>query len=224
MPMKPGDGNSNKEYTDPCTSFEDEDNQFSSYVYIKCTEGFKDQIRMYNEENMCSLSHHHKTDTGNGWYSWFESIPICYYVSLGVLFQAHPYSQWSSIVFYAAMWVYIQVSSLFGLEVTWCLIQQQQQQEEKKHTNLDLKMGNAIETAFNISEIQEDNEQIHQNKVCDVSHTQKVNWQLRSEQPGCRWSCTDDVKTEENHLVDAVIEDGGGRCGKTSWSCNGNEG
>lgn len=66
--------------------------------------------------------------------------------------------------------MYIQVSSLFGLEVTWCLIQQQQQQEEKKHTNLDLKMGNAIETAFNISEIQEDNEQIHQDKVCDVSH------------------------------------------------------
>ena len=65
-------------------------------------ENFQDQIGMPDEENMRSWSHHHSTDTVD------------------------------DPVFRAAMRGYDAVSFVFGLEVTWSLIQQRQQEEEEQ--------------------------------------------------------------------------------------------
>jgi len=80
-------------------------------------EDFQDQIGMPDEENMRSWSHHHSTDTVDD--------PI----------------------FRAAMRGYDSVSFVFGLEVTWSLIQQRQQEEEERQAML------ALEELENIEEI-----------------------------------------------------------------------
>jgi hypothetical protein len=65
-------------------------------------EDYQEQIGMPDEENMRSWSHHHTTDTVDD--------PI----------------------FRAAMRGYDAVSFIFGLEVTWSLIQERQQEEEER--------------------------------------------------------------------------------------------
>jgi len=73
-------------------------------------EDFQDQIGMPDEENMRSWSHHHSADTVDD--------PI----------------------FRAAMRGYDTVSFVFGLEVTWSLIQQRQQEEEERQAMLALEV------------------------------------------------------------------------------------
>ena len=72
-------------------------------------EDFQDQIGMPDEENMRSWSHHHSADTVDD--------PI----------------------FRAAMRGYDTVSFVFGLEVTWSLIQQRQQEEEERQVMLEFE-------------------------------------------------------------------------------------
>jgi hypothetical protein len=72
-------------------------------------EDYQEQIGMPDEENMRSWSHHHSTDTVDD--------PI----------------------FRAAMRGYDAVSFVFGLEVTWSLIQQRQQDEEERQAMLELE-------------------------------------------------------------------------------------
>lgn len=55
----------------------------------------------------------------------------------------------SDPIFRAAMRGYDQVSFVFGLEVTWSLIQQRQQEEEERQAMLELEKMDEIEAAFN---------------------------------------------------------------------------
>lgn len=88
-------------------------------------EDYQEQIGMPDEENMRSWSHHHKTDTVDD--------PI----------------------FRAAMRGYDQVSFVFGLEVTWSLIQQRQQDEEERQAMLELESMKEMNEAFDIDTVKE---------------------------------------------------------------------
>ena len=78
-------------------------------------DNFQEQIGMPDEENMRHWSHHHASDTVD------------------------------DPVFRAAMRGYDTVSFVFGLEVTWSLIQQRQQEEEEKQAMLELERIQRIE-------------------------------------------------------------------------------
>merc|ERR1712194_698680 len=99
-------------------------------------EDFQDQIGMPDEENMRSWSHHHSTDTVDD--------PI----------------------FRAAMRGYDAVSFVFGLEVTWSLIQQRQQEEEERQAMEALEVLENMEQpeeARGETEPVEDKEESHDN-------------------------------------------------------------
>ncbi len=81
-------------------------------------EDYQEQIGMPDEENMRSWSHHHSTDTVDD--------PI----------------------FRAAMRGYDTVSFVFGLEVTWSLIQQRQQDEEERQAMLELESMKEMNESF----------------------------------------------------------------------------
>jgi len=78
-------------------------------------DDFQEQIGMPDEENMRNWSHHHSTDTVDD--------PI----------------------FRAAMRGYDTVSFVFGLEVTWSLIQERQQAEEEKTAMEELERIQKLE-------------------------------------------------------------------------------
>ena len=81
----------------------------SAFVNNDRGEDFQEQIGMPDEENMRHWSHHHSVDTVD------------------------------DPVFRAAMRGYDSVSFVFGLEVTWSLIQQRQQEEEERAAMLELE-------------------------------------------------------------------------------------
>ena len=87
----------------------EEDGPPSIYVNNERGEDYQDQIGMPDEENMRNWSHHYSTDTVD------------------------------DPVFRAAMRGYDAVSFVFGLEVTWGLIQERQQEEEEKQALLELE-------------------------------------------------------------------------------------
>jgi hypothetical protein len=87
----------------------------SAYVHNERGEDFQEQIGMPDEENMRHWSHHHNTDTVD------------------------------DPVFRAAMRGYDSVSFVFGLEVTWSLIQQRQQEDEEKQAMLELECMQELE-------------------------------------------------------------------------------
>merc|ERR1712087_973364 len=95
------------------------DNEISAAaVYLnERGENFQDQIGMPDEENMRSWSYHHSTDTVDD--------PI----------------------FRAAMRGTDSVSFVFGLEVTWSLIQQRQQEEEERQAMEELEGMEALQKA-----------------------------------------------------------------------------
>ncbi|EJK73727.1 hypothetical protein THAOC_04634 [Thalassiosira oceanica] len=85
---------------------------------------YQEQIGMPDEENMRHWSHHHSTDTVDD--------PI----------------------FRAAMRGYDSVSFVFGLEVTWSLIQQRQQEEEERAALEALEGAKEIEAALSMVSLQ----------------------------------------------------------------------
>ena len=87
----------------------------SAFVHNERGDNFQEQIGMPDEENMRHWSHHHHADTVD------------------------------DPVFRAAMRGYSTVSFVFGLEVTWSLIQQRQQEEEEKQAMLELECIQEIE-------------------------------------------------------------------------------
>ena len=97
-----------------------------SYLNNERGEDYQEQIGMPDEENMRSWSHHHSTDTVDD--------PI----------------------FRAAMRGYDQVSFVFGLEVTWSLIQQRQQDEEERQAMLELESMKEMNEAFDIVAVKEE--------------------------------------------------------------------
>jgi len=87
---------------------------------------YQEQIGMPDEENMRHWSHHHSTDTVDD--------PI----------------------FRAAMRGYDSVSFVFGLEVTWSLIQQRQQEEEERAALEALEGAKEIEAALSMNDDESD--------------------------------------------------------------------
>jgi hypothetical protein len=81
-------------------------------------EDYQEQLGMPDEENMRSWSHHHSTDTVDD--------PI----------------------FRAAMHGYDAVSFVFGLEVTWSLIQERQQEDEERRAMEELEKIDELDEAF----------------------------------------------------------------------------
>ena len=96
-----------------------------SYLNNERGEDYQEQIGMPDEENMCSWSHHHSTDTVDD--------PI----------------------FRAAMRGYDQVSFVFGLEVTWSIIQQRQQDEEERQAMLEFESMKEMNEAFDIDTVKD---------------------------------------------------------------------
>lgn len=87
----------------------DDDQLNCAFVHNERGDNFQEQIGMPDEENMRHWSHHHSSDTVD------------------------------DPVFRAAMRGYDAVSFVFGLEVTWSLIQQRQQEEEERKAMLELE-------------------------------------------------------------------------------------
>jgi hypothetical protein len=87
----------------------DDDGLKCAFVNNERGDNFQEQIGMPDEENMRHWSHHHSSDTVD------------------------------DPVFRAAMRGFDSVSFVFGLEVTWSLIQQRQQEEEEKQAMLELE-------------------------------------------------------------------------------------
>ena len=121
MSMKP-----DSEEDHACEKKEDEsigqlktegDEEPSIYINNERGDDYQEQLGMPDEENMRSWSHHYSTDTVDD--------PI----------------------FRAAMRGYDAVSFVFGLEVTWDLIQQRQQEEEEKQAMLELEAMQEMEQA-----------------------------------------------------------------------------
>lgn len=96
-----------------------------SYLNNERGEDYQEQIGMPDEENMRSWSHHHSTDTVDD--------PI----------------------FRAAMRGYDQVSFVFGLEVTWSLIQQRQQDEEERQAMLELESMKEMNEVFDLDTVKD---------------------------------------------------------------------
>lgn len=90
-------------------SLEDEILKCASSTLNERGENYQEQLGMPDEENMRSWSHHHSTDTVDD--------PI----------------------FRAAMRGYDSVSFVFGLEVTWSLIQQKKEEDEERQAMLELQ-------------------------------------------------------------------------------------
>lgn len=87
----------------------DENEMATAFCNNERGEDYQEQIGMPDEENMRHWSHHHTSDTVD------------------------------DPVFRAAMRGFDDVSFVFGLEVTWSLIQQRQQEEEERQAMLELE-------------------------------------------------------------------------------------
>lgn len=109
MAMKSDCDNCGKENEVPCTNSDGNNDPPTSYLNNERGEDYQEQIGMPDEQNMRNWSHHHSTDTVDD--------PI----------------------FRAAMRGYDTVSFVFGLEVTWSLIQHRQQEEEEQQALLELE-------------------------------------------------------------------------------------
>jgi len=95
-----------------------ENDDIAAPSHVERGEDYQEQLGMPDEENMRSWSHHHTTDTVDD--------PI----------------------FRAAMHGYDAVSFVFGLEVTWSLIQERQQEEEERKAMEELEKIDELEEAF----------------------------------------------------------------------------
>lgn len=102
----------------------------SSHLHNERGDDYQEQIGMPDEENMRCWSHHHRTDTVD------------------------------DPVFRAAMRGCDSVSFVFGLEVTWSLIQQRQQEEDDMRAMKELE---SMEELQRIQEEAEDNENDDEN-------------------------------------------------------------
>ncbi len=101
----------------------------SSQLNNERSDDYQEQIGMPDEENMRCWSHHHRTDTVD------------------------------DPVFRAAMRGYDSVSFVFGLEVTWSLIQQRQQEEEDRRALRELEGMEELQRIQEGAEGDDDNEE-----------------------------------------------------------------
>jgi len=112
-------------------------------------DNFQEQIGMPDEENMRHWSHHHSSDTVDD--PVFRAAMRGYDHSLRLLYllitlNVHCCSFNALFCFIMFdIFRYDTVSFVFGLEVTWSLIQQRQQEEEEKQAMLELERLQIIE-------------------------------------------------------------------------------
>ena len=110
---------------------EGDNDENAAPTVVERGEDYQEQLGMPDEENMRSWSHHHTTDTVDD--------PI----------------------FRAAMHGYDAVSFVFGLEVTWSLIQERQQEEDDRKAAEELEKMEQLEevlAAANKEEESDDDE------------------------------------------------------------------
>ena len=106
MTMKADCDHQENENSEPCgDDAENKEGNPAAAIANERGDDFQEQIGMPDEENMRSWSHHHSADTVDD--------PI----------------------FRAAMRGYDTVSFVFGLEVTWSLIQQREQEDEERQAS-----------------------------------------------------------------------------------------
>jgi len=130
----------------------------SSAAASKRGDNYEEQIGMPEEEDMRSWSHHHSTQTVD------------------------------DPVFRAAMQGYDDiVSFVFGLEVTWSLIQERQQQEEEQQALLELQAIDELE-----EEEEADDEEDESDEDCNVKNESKED--SGKEEAG---GCALDIKAED---------------------------
>merc|ERR1712127_526509 len=125
--MKPDDDNTGKENSGPSDCAAGDDEGKCALIDNERGEDYQEQLGMPDEENMRSWSHHYNTDTVDD--------PI----------------------FRAAMRGFDSVSFVFGLEVTWSLIQQRQQEEEERQAAEELQRLQEMEE-LNPSSSKDDDE------------------------------------------------------------------
>ncbi len=137
MSMKSDCDNCVKENEVPNADGDGDNEPTASYLNNERGEDYQEQIGMPDEQNMRSWSHHHSTDTVDD--------PI----------------------FRAAMRGYDTVSFVFGLEVTWSLIQHRQQEEEEQQALLELETMNEMNEISNETDetiMVDDDEESHDHK------------------------------------------------------------
>ena len=135
--MKPGDENDEADRTSICAAAVTNTDLASAFVHNERGDDFQEQMGMPDEENMRHWSHHYSTDTCD------------------------------DPVFRAAMRNFSDVSFIFGLEVTWSLIQQRQQEEDEKKAILEMQ---ALEK---IQEESGDEEELRKAKAITISRNVK---------------------------------------------------
>jgi hypothetical protein len=135
-------------------------------------EDYQEQLGMPDEENMRSWSHHHTTDTVD------------------------------DPVFRAAMHGYDAVSFVFGLEVTWSLIQERQQEEEDRKAMEELEKIDELEEAFAAAKKEEESDDEGEAEESDDG---KVEKEVGEKKPASKRRKTIDVDNDEDtesHLED----------------------
>jgi hypothetical protein len=146
-------------------------------------DNFQEQIGMPDEENMRSWSHHHTTDTVD------------------------------DPVFRAAMRGCDAVSFVFGLEVTWSLIQQRQQEEEERQAMMELEEVRKYNPSMNEeddSSEEQDNTRDEEKSVTDETEFESIPTGNEAEGSECSKpeSPTDSPSTE-SELCDSLDKDTG---------------
>lgn len=150
MTMKPDADDCAKPGYHTQENLSDDAIEYCANVNNERADDYQEQIGMPDEENMRQWSHHHRTDTVD------------------------------DPVFRAAMRGCDAVSFVFGLEVTWSLIQQRQQEEEERIAMEELNCVKEVD------EGQEDDDSNDENVEPDKSSI--VN--DRNQEPGRSDGCT----------------------------------
>ncbi len=143
--------------------------------HVERGEDYQEQLGMPDEENMRSWSHHHTTDTVDD--------PI----------------------FRAAMHGYDAVSFVFGLEVTWSLIQERQQEEEERKAMEELEKIDELEEAFAAVKKEEENDDEEGSGKSDDEDDEKVGKEDDERKPAAKRRKKIEVDNDEDtesHLDD----------------------
>lgn len=135
-------------------------------------EDYQEQLGMPDEENMRSWSHHHTTDTVDD--------PI----------------------FRAAMHGYDAVSFVFGLEVTWSLIQERQQEEEERKAMEELDKIDELEEAFAAAKKEEESDDEEESGESDDDKVEKSEGEKKPAAKRRKKIEIDNDEDTESHLDD----------------------
>jgi hypothetical protein len=174
MSMKSDCDNCVKENEVPIADDDGVNKPTATYLNNERGEDYQEQIGMPDEQNMRSWSHHHSTDTVDD--------PI----------------------FRAAMRGYDTVSFVFGLEVTWSLIQHRQQEEEEQQALLELESMNEINGISNEADetiMEDDDEEVQDHKKAP---SQKDDESPENFQRSNVTESAEDQTVEEFYMVENV--------------------